>query len=334
MLRVLVVLSSLGSVQDMKTTIEVVSNNRFPTPLPPSGDVVEGLLRDLDQNGIVLLPRLIPDEQLKSMQRAFESRLQRLRWNNFEGYEKTEPYRHMIEDMLLLDQGFLDLAIHPIVKALVKAYVGEKAELTEARGWKSLPTKRDFHGWHGDAWYDQETHTEIPRELKLAVYLTDVRSGAFNYIRGSHRRDHPRPVPNAELGEMSSFEIVEMMGNAGTAFMFDTSGLHRQGVPMLERRHAVFYNYHDPQVRLQKGDYEAYRYHPLSLNAAFLGDLSPEDQKLLGFGNKTNFIPAYIRPNQPPFLYHAFMATMNLQLRVRNLQQRVAAKLNNIRGRK
>ena len=67
MLRVLVVLSSLGCVQEMKTTIEVVSNNRFPTPLPPSGDVIEGLLKDLDQNGIVLLPRLIPDEQLQSI---------------------------------------------------------------------------------------------------------------------------------------------------------------------------------------------------------------------------------------------------------------------------
>lgn len=318
----------------MKTTIEVVSNNRFPTPLPPSGSVVEELLKDLDQNGIVLLPRLIPEEQLSSMQRAFESRLQRLRWNNFEGYEKTEPYRHMIEDVLLLDQGFLDLAVHPIVKALVKAYVGEKVELTEARGWRSLPTRRDFHGWHGDAWYDQETHREIPRELKLAVYLTDVRSGAFNYSRGSHRQEHPRRVRNAEIRELSSFEVVEMMGNAGTAFMFDTSGVHRQGVPMLERRHAIFYNYHDPQVRLQKGDYEANRYHPLLLNAAFLGDLSPEDQKLLGFGNKTNFIPAYIRPNQPPVLYHAFMATLNLQLRARILRDRVVAKLNHMRGRK
>ena len=96
--------------------IEVVSNNRFPTPLPPSDGVVEGLYKDLDQNGIVLLPRLIPDEQLQSMQRAFESRLQRLRWNNFEGYEKTEPYRHMIEDVLLIDQGFLDLAFTRLSK--------------------------------------------------------------------------------------------------------------------------------------------------------------------------------------------------------------------------
>src|SRR5215813_4992863 len=140
-------------------SIEVVSNNHFPTPLPPSDGVVEGLLKDLDQNGIVLLPRLVPDEQLQSMQPAFESRLQRVRWNNFEGYEKTEPYRHMIEDVLALDQGFVDIAIHPLVKAVAKAYVGVSVQLTEARGWKSLPTKRDFHGWHGDSWYDQTEGT-------------------------------------------------------------------------------------------------------------------------------------------------------------------------------
>ncbi|HKY41682.1 MAG TPA: phytanoyl-CoA dioxygenase family protein [Pyrinomonadaceae bacterium] len=305
----------------------------FPTADVSRG-VVDELCKELDQNGIVLLPRLISDEQLKSMQLAFESRLQRLKWNNFDGYEKSEPYRHMIEDVLLLDQGFLDVAIHPIVKGIVKAYLGENTELTEARGWRSLPTKRDFHGWHGDAWYDQKTNTEIPRELKLAFYLTDVRSGAFNYIRGSHRKQHPRPVPNVELGDVASADIAEMMGPAGTAFMFDTSGIHRQGVPMLERRHAIFFNYHDPQVRLQEDDRKFYRYHPLLLNAAFLGDLSADDQKLLGFGNKTNFIPAYVRPAKPPLLYNVFVATLNLQLQAKSLRERIVAKLNRMRSRK
>ena len=295
---------------------------------------VEQLCRELDRNGIVSLPRLMSDEQLQSMQVAFEARLKRLRWNNFEGYEKSEPYRHMIEDVLVLDQGFLDVAIHPIVKGVVKMYLGENTELTEARGWRSLPTNRDFHGWHGDAWYDQETHKEIPRELKLAFYLTDVRSGAFNYIRGSHRKQHPRPVPNVEFGDLASADIAEMMGPAGTAFMFDTSGIHRQGVPMLERRHAVFFNYHDPQVRLKEDDRKFYRYHPLLLNAAFLGDLSADDQKLLGFGNKTNFVPAYVRPAKPPFLYNVFVATLNLQLHAKSLRDRIAAKLNQMRSRK
>src|ERR1041385_6258216 len=169
----------------MRMIREFVTENQFPTTSSSDG-VVEELCNELDRSGIVLLPRLISDKQLKSMQLAFEARLQRLRWNNFEGYEKTEPYRHMIEDVLMLDQGCVDLAIHPLVKAVATAYVGERVQLTEARGWKSLPTKRDFHGWHGDAWYDQTDHSEIPRELKLAFYLTDVRSGAFNYMRGTH----------------------------------------------------------------------------------------------------------------------------------------------------
>jgi len=302
--------------------------------LDVSSGVVEELCQELAHSGIVTLPRLVSDEQLHAMQVAFEAKLKRLRWNNFDGYEKSEPYRHMVEDVLLLEQGFLDVAIHPIVKAVVKSYLGDKVELTEARGWKSLPTKRDFHGWHGDAWYDQQGTTQIPGELKLAFYLTDVRSGAFNYMRGSHRRQHPRPVPNVELNDLPSTEVVEMLGPAGTAFMFDTSGIHRQGVPMLERRYAVFYNYHDPHVPLQEGDRKFYRYHPLLLNAAFLGDLSPEDQKLLGFGNKTNFIPGYVRPANPPFLYNAFVATLNLQLHASSLRQRIVAKLNQMRSRK
>lgn len=305
----------------------------FPS-VDATGGQVDELCQELEKNGIVNLPRLVSDEQLQSMQLAFEARLKRLRWNNYDGYEKSEPYRHMIEDVLILDQGFLDVAIHPIVKGIVKAYVGENTELTEARGWRSLPTNRDFHGWHGDAWYDQETHKEIPRELKLALYLTDVRSGGFNHIRGSHRKQHPRPVPNVELKDLSSSDVAEMVGPAGTAFMFDTSGIHRQGVPMLERRHAIFFNYHDPNVRLQEADRKFYRYHPLLLNAAFLGNLSAEDQKLLGFGNKSNFIPGYVRPATPPLLYNVFAATLNLQLHAKSLRERIVAKLNHMRSRK
>jgi hypothetical protein len=57
----------------------------------------------------------------------------------------------------------------------------------------------------------------------------------------------------------------------------------------------VFYNFHDPRLALQREDVEYYRYHPLILNAAFLGDLSPDDQRILGFGDKTNYIPHFQR---------------------------------------
>src|SRR5438105_14456622 len=153
----------------------------IPLNPPRSGlrSQADQLAAELETNGIVVLPFIVSPEQLRGMQSAFESRLRRIRWNNFEGYQRTELYRHMVEDVLLLDQGFIDLALHPLVKQILTRYLGTNYELTEAKGWKSLPTKRDFHGWHGDSWYDKARAKEIHREVKLALYLTDVNSGAF-----------------------------------------------------------------------------------------------------------------------------------------------------------
>lgn len=284
----------------------------------------------LELDGVVLLPQLLSPSTLQAMQTAFAAQLRMLRWNSFDGYRKTEPYRHMVEDVLLLEQGFVDLVLHPLVKGVLDRYLGNRYELTEAKGWKSLPTRRDFHGWHGDAWYDQNLTTEIPREVKLAIYLSDVRSGAFNYIKGTHRKQHPRLVKNHEVDEFPGSEIAELSGPPGTAFLFDTSGIHRQSVPMLEERRACFFNYHDPHVALQKEDLDGYRYHPLLLNAAFLGNLSAQDQRILGFGNKTNFKHAFVRPTKPSFLYRTFASAHGAELRLRNLKERLVSRLNRV----
>ena len=73
------------------------------------------------------------------MQSAFESRLRTMRWNNFDGYQQTESNRQMIEDVLLLEQGFVDVALHPLVKQILASYLGNSYELVEAKGWKTLP---------------------------------------------------------------------------------------------------------------------------------------------------------------------------------------------------
>jgi hypothetical protein len=63
------------------------------------------------------------------------------------------------------------------------------------------------------------------------------------------------------------------------------------------------------------------------LNAAFLGKLSGEDQRILGFGNKTNFQPCFERQTRIPFAHKAFGAAFSAQLRARELRQRMGAKL-------
>src|ERR1043166_6656533 len=195
---------------------------------------VDALFSELDINGVVVLPSIVSDEQLRDMQHGFAARLHSVRWNNIDGYQRTEIYRHMVEDVLLLAQGFVDLAVHPLVKQILSRYLGQSYQLTEAKGWKSLPTNFDFHGWHGDSWYEQKPDTPIHREVKLALYLTDVRSGAFRFIKGSHRKHHPRNLTRAEADSLPTSACIELKAPAGTAFMFDTSIIHRQSIPMLE----------------------------------------------------------------------------------------------------
>jgi hypothetical protein len=292
-----------------------------------SAAAVDRILGELERDGVSCVPNLFTTDQLAAMQRAFNGKLKRLRWNNVDGYEKTEPNRHMVEDVLTLEQGFVDAALHPVVTQTLRKYLGTFA-LVEARGWRSLPTRRDFHGWHGDEWYDQSLTPEIPREVKLGFYLTDVTSGAFNYIKGSHRKEHPRRIRTADLPPVPDSQIARLTGPAGTAFLFDTSGIHRQGVPLLQIRHVVFFNYHDPRVRLQKDDIEFYRYHPLILNAAFLGNLSIEDQQILGFGDKTNYRPAFDQRVKSKTLHATISRVHDTNLRIGELYERLKARLN------
>ena len=305
-------------------------SNPAPSLAPDRGavnaSVVETMIAALEQDGVVPVPDLFAPGQLAAMQQAFNVRLRQLRWNNADGYEKTEPYRHMVEDVLALEQGFLDAALHPVVKEVLRRYLGRFA-LVEARGWRSLPTRRDFHGWHGDAWYDQRAAQDIPREVKLGFYLTDVRSGAFNYIKGSHRKQPPRPIRTADLPIVPASQIAQLAGPAGTAFLFDTSGIHRQGVPLLELRHVVFFNYHDPVVPLSQEDIEFYRYHPLLLNAAFLGNLSDEDRDILGFGDKTNYRPAFERSSPAKTLHRTFSRIYDVSLRLSHFRTRILSRL-------
>src|SRR5712692_10876657 len=118
--------------------------------------MTSAVLSSLEQDGIAVLPNFLEVDHLRSRREAFEARLQYLRVSDVDGYEKSEPFRHMVEDVLTLDQGFVDVALHPVVKETLHEYLGERYELVEAKGWKSLPTRRDFHGWHGDAWYDHK----------------------------------------------------------------------------------------------------------------------------------------------------------------------------------
>ena len=126
---------------------------------------------------------------------------------------------------------------------------------------------------------------------------------------------------------------IEFLGSAGSAVMFDTSGIHRQGIPILQPRDAVFLNYHDPSVPLQAEDVEYYRYHPLFLNAAFLGQLTQKDMRILGFGDKTHYQPDFTRNTSSNWTHRVFAGVHAMQLKVGGLTGKVVAKMKRLAGR-
>lgn len=245
--------------------------------------MVDVMWETLDRDGVVILPERVPDAQLALMRRSFAQRVSHRALNHTTGYHASDPYRRIVEDVLLLDAGFVQAALHPQVLGLVRAYLGAEACLTEAKGWRSRPTRRDVHGWHADAWYDRALE-HVPRQLKLGVYLSDVQSGAFQYLRGSQGQ---RPVHwSDERAQRWSGGMAHVTGEAGTMFVFDSSGVHRQECPVLQERDAVFFVYHDPAVPLQAEDVRANRYHAARVGVEALGGLSVEQLELLGLGRQ------------------------------------------------
>ena len=60
----------------------------------------------------------------------------------------------------------------------------------------------------------------------------------------------------------------------------------------------------------------------------FLGGLSEEDQRMLGFGNKTNYVHAYERKPRHTGLQNAIKKAYEAQLRIDEFRNRVKARLN------
>lgn len=269
----------------------------------------QAILDQLALEGLALVDGLVAPEGLRAMQETFGRVLGQLNWNTSRGYQASDRHRRMVEDILTLDPAFLELALHPAIKEIVGAYIGPHYVLSEVRGWETVVTRVNFHGWHNDAWYDHRL-SEVPREVKLGLYLTDVETGHFAYIKGSHRNNRHRHWNDREIAHLRD-QIAEVKGPAGTTFLFDTAGIHRQSSPVLSPRRVVFFNYHDSRIPLQEIDVKAYRYHPLILNAAFLGELGAEDRRVLGFGNRDT----YQRGHQAEHRYRWLQALFGWMLR-------------------
>ncbi len=283
----------------------------------------ENLFSQLKDQGVVVLPDLIISEQLSAIRNAFECQLQQPSFNAWQGYHQTDRRRLMVDQLLTVEQGFVDVVLLSLLQILVKRYLGESACLQEAKGWQSLPFKDDFHPLHRDEWYCRDHYNEQkkPMSLKLGLYLDDVDSGAFAYIPGSHRdvRDE-----HGIIDEQSPPTLVT--GKAGTVFLFDPEGLHQQSFPNFKKRNAAFFHFFTSDIVLSQNFIRWGRFRQLLIESSYLHSCTPEQLAFLGIGRQPSTHPIEIQ--------HFRWARRSINGLVRGINegqywfQRVQARLN------
>lgn len=154
----------------------------------------------------------------------------------------------------------------------------------------------------------------------------------FATLRKAIAKKHPRTVSDADVQGIQDEQIATVAGAAGTVILFDTSGIHRQSTPILEPRDAIFLCYHNSSVPIQQEDVDYYRYHPLLLNAALLGNLTADDERILGFGNKLSYQAGFVRKSGYPVLQQVVRYSHHGCVALRSFLDELGWRLKNVTG--
>jgi len=147
------------------------------TPLPE-------LLRQLDSDGYVILPSLLPPSQVKAIKDALAPYLQgKLKGrNDFEGYDSERVYA-----LLAKSPVFAELAAHPLVLEVSEAILGPNFMLSACLAINSHPGENAQPLHFDDSFY------KVPRPRPAygvsAFWAIDeftADNGATEIIPGSH----------------------------------------------------------------------------------------------------------------------------------------------------
>lgn len=208
---------------------------RHPSP-QQAGNRSE-LRQHLEQDGLVALPALVTPAWVDQV-------MAHLNGKEVVAKGKTVPLNQITPDITIADYSLLTVMSCPLIVALINApevlslagaYLGCCPTLSSVGLRWSFPS-------HAEASDVQRFHRD-PDDwcfVKLFVYLTDVdeKSGPHIYVQGSHRTGMGLRARAYDLAEVEKTfgknAAKTVTGERGTAFMADTTGIHR-GKPPAER---------------------------------------------------------------------------------------------------
>jgi len=119
---------------------------------------------------------------------------------------------------------------NPKMNKLLQSYLGEDATFDWCQLHR-IPVSADYQTLSG-FWH----HDRCGRRLKIFIYLHDVKPGGrvTYYAGGSHKRQHfgwshhlNSKSTKTDQGMHSKYNVKELYGKKGQAYLFDSNGFHR-----------------------------------------------------------------------------------------------------------
>ena len=208
---------------------------------------IENHLKKIAKNGFTIIENVLLDNECKNISDKLDI-INEEEQNEF-GIERLEKINEngILRSLLLKDEKFTDLIIHPKVYPIISTIVGETAILHLQNAIIVFPQKK-----HGQSHF----HRDFPKDFVSSKPLSinafwvidefNSETGATWVVPKTHKMEN---WPSEEFLEKNAIQIS---AKAGSVLVFDSMLIHRGGsnVSNITRR-AVNHQYTRPFIKQQ-----------------------------------------------------------------------------------
>lgn len=208
--------------------------------------ILADYFRKLDQNGLLLLEKIISEKKVKLIKKKLEKILhERIKKNQFVGDERNLILWNYFFD----DKSLLELLELPLVDKILKQILDPnyvlQSSVAQSRSIfkKELKVKKKAKlgiSWHTDSRYLNRKKISKGFSYLVIIALDDFdKNNGTRYIPKSHNF-LKQPKRSFSKHELKKLKVKTLKMKAGSVCIMDTGTYHQAGEPTLNSRWSIF----------------------------------------------------------------------------------------------
>ena len=208
--------------------------------------ILADYLRKLDQNGLLLLEKIISEKKVRLIKKKLEKILdKRIKKNQFVGDERN----FILWNYFFDDKSLLELLELPLVDKILKQILDPnyvlQSSVAQSRSIikKELKVKKKAKlgiSWHTDSRYLNRKKISKGFSYLVIIALDDFdKNNGTRYIPKSHNFSK-QPKRSFSKLELKKLKVKTLKMKAGSICIMDTGTYHQAGEPTLNSRWSIF----------------------------------------------------------------------------------------------